>query len=65
MKNDVIKTLTYPSVYLNELIEVQANQQTGTIPSQDNCSSMTNGKGNETRGKVYQKFRPNSVKRHK
>ena len=32
MKNKAISILTSPSVDLNELIELQASQQTGTVP---------------------------------
>ncbi|MDD5887943.1 MAG: hypothetical protein PUC82_00450 [bacterium] len=66
MKNDVIKTLTYPGVDLNELIEAQAKQQSGVVPHTAHDSKQFNGQGqNLGKGKVYQKTRSNSVKRHK
>lgn len=53
MKNDAIKTLTSPSVDLNELIECQASQQTGTVPPATHFNNVNGQK--QSRGKVYQK----------
>lgn len=64
MNNDIIKALTSPGVDLNELIKIQASQQTGTVPPQKN--SQFGGQVQKVeKGKVYQKTRANSVKRHK
>lgn len=53
MKNDILKTLTYPGVDLNELIERQAGQQTGTVPS---CSHTNNASSSKAEApKVYKK----------
>ena len=63
MKNKAISTLTFPSVDLNELIEFQASQQTGTVPPNTHFN-LKNSNSNIRRGKVYQKTRKNNNKRH-
>ena len=63
MKNKAISILTSPSVDLNELIELQASQQTGTVPPNTHFI-LKNSNSNIRRGKVYQKTRKNNNKRH-
>ena len=63
MKNQAINTLTSPSVDLNELIELQASQQTGTVPPNTHFN-LKNSNSNIRRGKVYQKTIKNNNKRH-
>lgn len=63
MKNKAISILTSPSVDLNELIELQASQQTGTVPPNTHFN-LKNSNSNIRRGKVYQKTRKNNNKRH-
>lgn len=64
MKNEAIKTLTSPSVDLNELIEIQASQQTGTVPPNTHFNLKNSNNKNAKRGKVYQKSKQNVNKRH-
>ena len=64
MKNQAINTLTSPSVDLNELIELQASQQTGTVPPNTHFNLKNSSNHNIKRGKVYQKTRKNINKRH-
>ncbi len=55
MKNDAIKALTYPGIDLNELIELQASKQTGSVPP---TTQMGFGKArNGEKPRVYQKSR--------
>ncbi len=64
MKNDAIKALTSPGADLNELIELQASQQTGTVPPVTHFNLKNSSNGNVKRGKVYQKTRKTNNKRH-
>ncbi len=64
-KNKAIESLAPQGVDLIKLIEMQANQQTGTVP-QDKSGQFSGE--NNAKGRPYQKSRPyynNSVKRHK
>ena len=64
MINKAISILTSPSVDLNELIELQASQQTGTVPPNTHFNLKNSSNSNIKRGKVYQKTRKNINKRH-
>ena len=64
MINKAISILTSPSVDLNELIELQASQQTGTVPPNTHFNLKNSSNGNIKQGKVYQKTRKNNNKRH-
>lgn len=61
--NDILKTLTYPGVDINKLIEIQAKQQTGVVPPCTHDVKASSGQY-QKRGKVYQKVRQNINKRH-